>query len=107
MVVSPVTSAGPATKITSSATDSKENAVWSRADPPSRWDQRARTIEPSEVAAPPTTTPEANSVHMGAPYWAQSIIVTSAAPCRTTNGMSTLDWPNLSTSRPDSGAATA
>ena len=59
MVASTVTSAGPVTKITSSATDSKAKAVCSLAEPPCRWDQRARTIEPSESEVAPTSSPAA------------------------------------------------
>ena len=45
-VASTVTSTGPTTKMTSSTTDSQENAVGSSGVPASTCDQRARTSEP-------------------------------------------------------------
>ncbi|GAA3411043.1 hypothetical protein GCM10018952_18110 [Streptosporangium vulgare] len=108
MVARAVTSAGPATKMTSSATDSKENAVCSLPRPgqqvrPAGAHERAER----ESAVAPTATPVAKSVQRGAPWRAQSIRPVSVAPCVNVRGTTTLAWPNLSTRRPDSGAATA
>lgn len=105
--MSAVTKAGPPTKITSSATDSNENAVCSLAGSASTCDQRARTSEPSEIPVAPDTAPAAYSVHSGVPEWAHSIRVVSEQACISTSGTSTRAWPNRSTSRPVRGPATA
>ena len=106
-VASTVTRAGPVTKITSSATDSKAKAVFSFAEPPYRRDQRARTIEPRESEVAPTSRPEAYRVHCGRPRRALSMSATSATALSAAKGMITRLWPNRSTRRPDRGAATA
>ncbi len=56
-MASSVTAAGPSTKQTSSATDSKENAVCSRGEPSSRALQRARTMVPRDGMAAPAIAP--------------------------------------------------
>ena len=66
-VASRVTSTGPATKMTSSATDSSENAACSSGEPPSSALHRARTIEPSCGVAAPASPLETSSAQAGAP----------------------------------------
>ncbi|GAB3901957.1 hypothetical protein GCM10027612_66260 [Microbispora bryophytorum subsp. camponoti] len=106
-IVRAVTKAGPPTKISSSATDSNENAVCSLAGSSSTCVQRARTIEPSEIPVAPDAAPAAYSVHSGAPACAHSIRVVSEQACSSTRGSRTRAWPNRSTSRPARGPATA
>lgn len=106
-VASTVTSAGPVTKITSSATDSNAKAVCILAEPPCSADHRARTIEPSDSEVAPTASPVAYRVHSGRSNPAASMSPASARPLTIAKGVMTRLWPNRSTSRPDSGAAMA
>ena len=64
-VASSVTAAGPTMKHSSSATDSKENAVCSRGEPASRTLQRVRTIAPSDGMADPATAPGTKNAQVG------------------------------------------
>jgi len=64
-VASSVTAAGPTTKHSSSATDSKENAVCSWGEPASRTLQRALTIAPRDGMVAPAITPGTKKAQVG------------------------------------------
>ena len=106
-VASTVTITGPTTKIISSLTDSKANAVCSRGESPSSALQRARTIEPSEGIDAPAATPDSTSAHTGARNSAQPMkMIVLSAKIRA-SGLSTRCWPNRSASLAACGAQTA
>jgi hypothetical protein len=52
--------------MTSSATDSSENAACSSGEPASSALHRARTMEPTDGVAAPATTPVTSSAQVGA-----------------------------------------
>jgi len=106
-VASSVTAAGPITKHSSSATDSRENAVCSRGEPASRALHRARTIEPSEGMVAPATVPGGNSAQSGACSCTAAISPATLIAKMTTSGMSTRRWPRESASRAICGAQAA
>ena len=64
-VASSVTAAGPMTKHSSSATDSKENAACSRGEPASRTLQRARTMVPRDGMVAPAIAPGTKKAQVG------------------------------------------
>ena len=106
-VASRVTRAGPSTKHTSSATDSRENAVCSRGDPASSTLHRARAIGPSAGIVAPPSAPRTNSAQSGAcSCTATTSPATEAAKTRH-RGISTRCWPWRSTRRPSCGEQTA
>ncbi len=96
LVASSVTTAGPATKIISSATDSRANAEWSAGDPASSALHRARTIEPSEGIDDPATQPVISSSQIGACSSAQVMNTTVLIANSATSGRSTRRCPNRS-----------
>ena len=102
-----VTSAGPVTKIISSATDSNEKAVCSSDESPSRALHRERTTDPSDGRADMNIAPVTNSVHSGARSWAQATNATAPAPNATVSGRSTRPWPKRSMSLPSCGVTNA
>jgi len=106
-VASSVTMAGPSTKHTSSATDSRENAVCSRGELPSSALHRARAIGPSEGMVAPATMPGRNSAQSGASSSTAMISPATLATKMSTSGTSTRCWPRVSTSRAICGALAA
>ena len=106
-VASSVTAAGPITKHTSSATDSKENAVCSRGEPASSALHRARTMVPSDGMAAPAITPGANQAQAGRPASTAATSAAVAAVNTASSGRSTRRWPRASTSRPICGEVNA
>src|SRR6266566_194093 len=106
-VANRVTSTGPATKITSSATDSSENAACSRDEPASSALHRARTIEPSCGVAAPATPLAATSAQAGARACAPAMSAAVAAANTSISGRSTARWPARSASRATSGDTSA
>ena len=71
-------------KHSSSATDSKENAVCSRGEPASRTLQRVRTIAPSDGMADPATAPGRKNAQVGS----LSSTATMSSAVATVNTMS-------------------
>jgi hypothetical protein len=106
-VASRVTTAGPTTKISSSATDSRENAVCSVAGSRSTLLHLVRTIEPSEGMVAPARALVTSRAQTGAPISAVAMNVTVAAAKITASGRSTRPWPKLSASRATCGATPA
>jgi hypothetical protein len=106
-VASSVTAAGPITKHSSSATDSKEYAVCSRGEPASSTLHRARTIEPSDGMVPPATAPGTNSAQLGACSSTAAMSPATLSAKMATSGISTRCWPRESASRANCGAQTA
>jgi hypothetical protein len=106
-VASSVTAAGPTTKHSSSATDSKENAACSRGEPASSTLHRARTIEPSDGMVPPATAPGMNSTQLGACSTTAAMSPATLSVKTATSGISTRCWPRESASRANCGAQTA
>jgi hypothetical protein len=95
------------TKITSSVTDSSENAECSSGESPSSALHRARTMEPSVGMDAPASPPESSSAHVGARHCAQPISATVAAAKNAAWGRSTRACPNRSASRAAWGAQAA
>ena len=106
-VASSVTSAGPMTKIISSATDSREYAVCSRAGSPSSVLQRDLTIGPTDGMDAPASAPVIRSVHNGARSSAQATNATVLSANDAASGRSTRCWPNRSASLAACGAKMA
>ncbi len=106
-VASSVTSAGPITKIISSATDSSAYAVGRPPARASRVLHRARTMEPSPGMVAPAAPPLASSAQAGARTCAQSTKAAAATANRNAWGIRTRSWPSRSVSRAASGVQTA
>ena len=106
-VASSVTVAGPSTKHTSSATDSRENAVCSRGDPASSTLHRARAIGPSAGIVAPPSAPGTNSAQSGARSCTAATSPATEAAKTKHSGISTRCWPCRSTRRPICGAQNA
>ena len=102
-----VTTAGPITKIISSATDSRANAECSEAGSGSSALHLALTMEPSEGIDEPATQPVIMSSQTGACSSAQLTKTTQATPNTHASGRSTRCWPNRSASLATCGAAAA
>lgn len=93
-VDSAVTITGPATKMHSSTTDSKENAVCSRAGfSRSAYVQRARTQAPSDTWVSPAAAAAGNSVQIGSPASATAMNTAKLAALASTTGTSTRRCP--------------
>ena len=88
-MASSVTAAGPMTKHSSSATDSKENAACSRGEPASRTLHRARTMVPSDGMVAPATAPETKNAQVGACSSTVTIRAEVAMVNTASNGSST------------------
>src|SRR6201999_3693387 len=106
-VASTVTTAGPSTNTTSSATDSNENAVCSCGLSASRLLHRARTIEPSDGIVAPLTMAGMNKVQTGACRTTAAISTATEIANTRTSGRSTVRWPRRSASLANCGAQTA
>jgi hypothetical protein len=107
LVASSVTTAGPATKIISSTTDSSANAECSLGEPASSVLHLALTIEPSEGIDAPATQPVSSSAHTGARNSAQvmnTIVLTAKS---ATSGRRTRRCPTRSARVAIRGAQTA
>jgi hypothetical protein len=106
-VASSVTAAGPTMKHSSSATDSKENAVCNRGEPASSTLQRARTIVPSDGMVAPATAPGTKKAQVGS--WSCTVTMSSAVatPNTVSRGSNTRRWPCESTARATRGEVTA
>jgi hypothetical protein len=102
-----VTSTGPAMKITSSATDSSENAACSSGEPASSTLHRARTIDPSCGVAAPASPLAASSAPAGARACAPMMSPAVAAANTTISGRSTARCPARPASRATSGDTSA
>ena len=106
-VASTVTSAGPMTKMVSSATDSSANAVCSSGESPSSALQRARTMDPIDGMAAPARPPVTTMTQTGARPSALPMSPAVAAAKSTVSGRSTRRCPNRSARRAACGAQTA
>jgi hypothetical protein len=106
-VASTVTAAGPTTKHSSSATDSRENAVCSRGEPASSTLHRARAIGPSAGMVAPPSAPGRNSAQSGARSCTAATSAATETAKTTHSGTSTRRWPRLSASRAICGAPAA
>jgi len=106
-VASRVTRAGPSTKHTSSATDSRENAVCSRGESASSALHRARAIGPSAGIAAPPSAPATNSAQSGAPACTATTSPATETAKMRHSGISTRCWPCRSTRRPICGEQSA
>ena len=94
-------------KHTSSATDSRENAVCSRGDPASSALHRARAMGPSAGIAAPPSAPVANSVQSGAPVCTATTSPATEMTKIRHRGTSTRCWPWRSTRRAIRGEQSA
>ncbi len=95
-----VTSAGPVTKTTSSATPSKAKAVCRSRGSVSRCAQRARTIAPTCGMAVPAAA-AARCGHGRAQSRSTAVSITVVAATKATvSAYSTRVWPKRSASRP-------
>jgi hypothetical protein len=106
-VASSVTTAGPITKIVSSATDSSENAVCSSGESPSSALHRALTMEPIDGIDAPARPPVISSAHSGACSSAQPMSASVQAAKNAASGTSTRRCPSRSASLAACGAQTA
>ena len=88
-VASSVTAAGPMTKHSSSATDSKENAACSRGEPASRTLHRARTMVPSDGMVAPAIAPGTKNAQVGSCSSTAAISAAVAAENTVSSGSST------------------
>ncbi len=100
VVASTVTTVGPIMKTASSTTASKANAVCRSRAGRSRWDQRARTEEPTCGRAAPATAAHRCGHGTGASASTVAIIATRAAANTTMVAGSTRCCPHRSVSRP-------
>ena len=103
-VASTVTSAGPVTKTTSSATPSTANAVCRSPASSSRWAHRARTMVPTCGIAMPATTASRWGHGKDQPSVTATTIRLELSPKATVSTESTRVCPNRSVSRPWSTA---
>jgi hypothetical protein len=94
-------------KHTSSATDSRENAVCSRGESPSSALHRVRTIGPSGGMVAPPRIPGRNSTQSGARSCTARISPATLTTKTATSGNSTRCCPRVSTRRAICGAQTA
>ena len=106
-VASSVTAAGPTTKHSSSATDSKENAACSRGVPASRTLHRTRTMAPRDGMDPPAMAPGAKNTQVGAFSSTAAISAAVAVANTASSTSSTGRWPRESASRATSGEENA
>ena len=105
-VASSVTSGGPSTKTTSSATASKAKAVC-RLSRSSSAAQRARTIEPMLGAAAPVSAASRNQLHRGAPALTATTKATPDSARAAIAIRRTRPWPRRSMARAHCGPASA
>ena len=88
-MASSVTAAGPMTKHSSSATDSKENAACSRGEPASRALHRARTMVPSDGMVAPAIAPGTKNAQVGSCSSTATISAAVATENTASSGSST------------------
>ncbi len=107
-VASSVTSAGPMTKMSSSFTDSRANAVCSRrwSDPTSAL-HRVRTMLPTEGIDAPAMIPVVSSVHSGARSSAHAMNAEELSANTPAWASRIWRWPSRSARWATSGLITA
>jgi len=106
-VASSVTAAGPITKHSSSATDSKLKAACSRDEPASRTLHRARTMVPRDGMVAPAIAPGTKNAQVGSRNCTAAISAAVARANTVRPGSSTRRWPRASTRREIRGVENA
>ncbi len=106
-VASSVTAAGPITKQSSSATDSKLKAACRLGEPASRTLHLALTIVPRDGMAAPATAPGRKNAQVGRPSCTAMMSAAVATANNASKGSSTRRWPRASTRRAMRGAESA